>query len=61
LLENNLGQHGARDFFIGLGVVDHEIFAVLHHLGEICKRHIGAGGGIIETPIRVLFDGDRRR
>ena len=59
LLEDDLGQHRAGDVLVGLGVVDHEILAGLHHGGEVFERHIGAGAGVVEPPVGVFLDGDR--
>ena len=56
LLEDDLRQHRAGDVVAGLGVVDEEILAVLHHRREILERHIGAGAGIIEPPVGVFLD-----
>ena len=59
LLEDDLGQHRAGDVLAGLGVVDDEILARLHHDGEVFERHIGAGAGVVEPPVGVFLDGDR--
>ena len=59
LLENDLGEHRAGDVLVGLGVIDHEILAGLHHDSEALERHIGAGAGIVEPPVGVLLDSDR--
>ena len=56
LLEDDLRQHRAGDVVAGLGVVDEEILALLHHRREVFERHIGAGAGIIEPPVRVFLD-----
>ena len=32
-VEDDLGQDGAGDVLVGLGVIDHEVDALLHHLG----------------------------
>ncbi len=56
LFEDDLRQHRAGDVVAGLGVIDEEILALLHHRREILERHIGAGAGIIEPPVRVFLD-----
>ena len=56
LLDDDLGQHAARDVVPGLGVVDHEVHVVLHHLTEVVERHVAAGRGVVETPVGVLLD-----
>src|SRR5882724_1559769 len=56
LLEDDLRQHRTGDIVTGLGVVDKEILAVLHHRREILERHVGAGAGIIEPSICLFFD-----
>jgi uncharacterized protein len=55
-LENDLRQHGPRDILASLGVGNREILAFLDHDSEIFKRHIGAGAGVIETPVGVFLD-----
>ena len=59
LLEDYLCQHRTRDVLAGLCIIDNEILAVLDHGGEVLKRHVGAGAGIVEPPVRVLFDCNR--
>jgi hypothetical protein len=59
LLENNLREHRAGDVVSGLGVIDKEVFAVLHHGGQILKCDVGAGAGVVEAPVGVLFDRNR--
>ena len=59
LLENDLGEDRSGDILAGLGVVDDEILAGLDHGGEIFERDVGTGAGVVETPVRVLLDGDR--
>src|ERR1700676_4464250 len=56
LFEDDLGQHRTGDVVAGLGVVDEEILAVLHHRREVLERYIGARTGIIEPSIRVFLD-----
>src|SRR6516162_9133543 len=36
------------------------VLAPLHHGGEVVVGHIGAGGSVIETPVGILLDRDRR-
>ena len=59
LLEDDLGEDRAGDVFIGLGVVDDEIFARLHHFRQIGQGHIGARRGIIQAAIGVFLDRSR--
>src|SRR3984885_10602632 len=59
LLEDDLGQHRARNVLAGLGVIDDEILAGLDHGGEVFERHIGARAGVVEPPVGVLLDRDR--
>ena len=59
LLEDDLGQYLAGDVLAGLGVMDEEILARLHHGGEVFEGDIGAGAGVVEAPVGVFLDGDR--
>ena len=59
LLEDDLRQHRTGDVVAGLGVEDEEVLALLDHRREIFERHIGAGSGIIEPPVRIFLDGRR--
>ncbi len=52
-------EHRVGQVVAGLGVVDDEVLVVANHLGQIVQRHVGAGLGIVETPVRVLLDDDR--
>src|SRR4029078_9457339 len=45
LLEDDLGQYLAGDVLAGLGVIDEEILARLHHGREVFERDIGAWTG----------------
>ena len=60
LLDDDLGQDRAGQVLPGLGVVHHEFVAGLHHLGEVVERHVGAGRGVVEAPVGVFLDDDRR-
>ena len=59
LLEDDLGQDRAGDVLAGLGVIDDEVGALLHHFGEIVEGDIGAGRGVVEAPVGVFLDDDR--
>ncbi len=59
LLEDDLRQHRAGDVFAALGVIDDEILAEFHHGGEVFERDVGAGTGVVESPVGVFFDCDR--
>ena len=52
------GQHRAGDVFAGLGVVGHEIAALLDHLGEVVEGDIAARRGVVEPPVGVFLDDD---
>jgi diguanylate cyclase (GGDEF)-like protein/PAS domain S-box-containing protein len=56
LLENDLRQHRAGDVLAALGVINDEILAGFHHDGEVLKRHVGAGSGVVEAPVGVFLD-----
>jgi hypothetical protein len=56
LFEDDLRQHRAGDVVAGLGVIDEEILALLHHRREVLERHVGAGTGIIEPPVCIFLD-----
>ncbi len=43
------------DVVAGLGVLYREILALLHHLGEIVERHIGAGARIVEAAVGIFL------
>ncbi len=60
LLEDDLGEHRARDVLARLGVDHDEILVLLQHVGEVLERHIGRGAGVVETPVRVFLDCCRR-
>jgi hypothetical protein len=47
------------EIFAGLGIVDDEVSFSPHHFGEVLKRHIGAGVGIVEPAVGVFLDDDR--
>jgi hypothetical protein len=51
----------AGDVLAGLGVVDDEILARLHHGRQVFERDVGARAGIVEPPVGVFLDGDRFR
>ena len=57
-LDDDLGQHRAGDVLAALGVIDHELAALLHHVLQIVERHIGAGRGVVEPPVGVFLDDD---
>ena len=59
LLEDDLGEDRAGDVFIGLGVVNDEIFARFHHFRQIGQRHIRARRRVIQATIGVLLDCNR--
>ena len=59
LLKDDLRQHRARDVFARLGVEHDEILAALDHDSQVLKRDVGAGPGIVETPVGVFLDCDR--
>src|SRR6266540_2826453 len=61
LLENDLCQDLAGDVLAGLGVVDDEILARLHHGREVFERDVGARAGIVEPSVGVFLDRDRFR
>ena len=56
LFEDDLRQYGTGDVVAGLGVIDEEILAFLHHGREVFERNVGAGTGIIEPPVGVFLD-----
>src|SRR5262249_33284041 len=58
LLEDDLGKHRAGDVLAGLGVVDDEVLAGLHHRGEVLQRYIGAGAGVVEPAVSIFLDSD---
>ena len=58
LLDDDLGQHGVREVIAIFGVIDHEVPVAAHHLGQVFQGHVGAGLGIIQPPVRVLFYDD---
>ena len=60
LLEDDLGQNRASDVLASLGVVNDKVLACLQHAGEVFQRHIGARSSVIEPPVGVLFNNDRR-
>src|SRR5690606_20042477 len=58
LLEDDLREHGPGYVVTGLGVDDAEIFVGFDHLGEVFKRDVGAGAGVVESPVGILlYDG----
>ena len=46
------------DVLAAFGVLDGEIVALLHHDRQVVQRHIGAGAGVVETPVGVFLDND---
>src|SRR5262249_52554076 len=50
----------AGDVLAGLGVEDHEVDPVLHHLAQMIEGDTAAGRRVVEPAIGVFLDGDRR-
>jgi len=61
LLDDDLRQHRPRDVLAGLGVVDDELAAALHHRAEVVERDVAARRRVVEPPVGVFLDDDRRR
>jgi len=55
-LDDDLGEDRARDVLVGLGVIDHEVDVLLHHLRQVLERHVGAGSRVVEPAVRVFLD-----
>ena len=62
-LDNDLGEHRAGDVVARFRVIDHEVAAIAHHLGQVVECDVGRSLSIVETPVGVLLhhDGRRRR
>ena len=58
LSDNDLRQHRAGEVFAGLGVIDHEVGAILYHLAQVVERDIAARRGVVEPPVGVFLDDD---
>src|SRR3546814_13526414 len=59
-LDDDLGQHRAGDVLARLRVVDDEILAVLHHLAQMVEGDVAARRRIVQPPVGVFLDCDRR-
>src|SRR6516162_3866458 len=53
LLEDDLRQDLTGDVLAGLGVVNDEILARLHHGREVFERDVGTGAGVVEPSVRA--------
>ncbi len=58
-VEDDLGQDAAGQVLVGLGVIDDEIDAFAHHVGQVIERDVRTGSGVVQTPVRVLLDHHR--
>src|SRR5688572_24198241 len=58
-LEDDLGQHLARDVFAGAGVAHFELDALFDHVAQMIERHVARCLGIVEAAVRVFFYDDR--
>ena len=58
LFEDDLRQHGMGYIFAGLGILNYEVLAPLHHDSQVVEGHVSARTGIVESPVRVFLDND---
>ena len=57
---NDLGQHAAGDVVAAFGVVDNEISSQPHHFGKVVQRDVAGTLGVVEPPVGILLNHDRR-
>jgi hypothetical protein len=59
LFEDDLGQDRAGDVVVGLGVIDHEVDALLHHVRQVFEGDVRGRRCVVEATVGVFLD-DRR-
>ena len=59
LLDDNLCQHRMGQVVAGFGIKHNEVALGADHLSQVVESDVGAGLGVVESPVRVFLDDDR--